>query len=32
LGRGMSAETDSTLGTSPGSPTLLDRKDRLNDT
>jgi RanGTP-binding protein len=27
LGRGMSAETDSTLGTSPGSPTLVDRVD-----
>jgi hypothetical protein len=25
LGRGMSVETDSTLGTSPGSPTLVDR-------
>jgi len=25
LGRGVSVETDSTLGTSPGSPTLVDR-------
>ena len=28
LGRGMSVETDSTLGTSPGSPTLVDRDDK----
>ena len=28
LGRGMSVETDSSLGTSPGSPTLVDRIDR----
>jgi hypothetical protein len=28
LGREISVETDSTLGTSPGSPTLVDRKDR----
>jgi len=28
LGRGMSVETDSTLGTSPGSPTLIDRAER----
>lgn len=26
LGRGISVETDSTLGTSPGSPTLVDRE------
>jgi len=31
LGRGMSVETDSTLGTSPGSPTLVDRKDRAEE-
>ncbi|KUJ23158.1 Ran-binding-domain-containing protein [Mollisia scopiformis] len=29
LGRGMSVETDSTLGTSPGSPTLVDRDGKL---
>jgi hypothetical protein len=28
LGRGMSVETDSTLGTSPGSPTLVNKVDR----
>jgi hypothetical protein len=28
LGRGMSVETDSSLGTSPGSPTLVDRVER----
>ena len=28
LGRGMSLETDSTLGTSPGSPTLINSKDK----
>lgn len=28
LGRAASVETDSTLGTSPGSPTLVDRKER----
>jgi hypothetical protein len=28
LGRGMSVETDSTLGTSPGSPTLVDKKEK----
>lgn len=27
LGRGMSADTDSSLGTSPGSPTLMTEKD-----
>lgn len=27
LGRGVSADTDSSLGTSPGSPTLVSRKD-----
>ncbi|KAH8601183.1 RanGTP-binding protein-domain-containing protein [Bisporella sp. PMI_857] len=27
LGRGVSADTDSTLGTSPGSPTLMDGKE-----
>jgi len=32
LGRGMSVETDSTLGTSPGSPTLVDRKDLEKET
>ncbi|KAF8864737.1 Ran-binding-domain-containing protein [Acephala macrosclerotiorum] len=29
LGRGMSVETDSTLGTSPGSPTLVDRGGKV---
>jgi hypothetical protein len=29
LGRGMSVETDSTLGTSPGSPTLVDKKEKV---
>ena len=29
LGRGMSAETDSTLGTSPGSPTLVSRMEKV---
>jgi len=28
LGRGISVETDSTLGTSPGSPTLVNSKDK----
>jgi len=28
LGRGVSVETDSTLGTSPGSPTLMGRGDK----
>ena len=28
LGKGMSVETDSTLGTSPGSPTLVNRKEQ----
>jgi hypothetical protein len=28
LGRGMSVETDSTLGTSPGSPTLVSRMEK----
>jgi hypothetical protein len=28
LGRGMSVETDSTLGTSPGSPTFVDRNGK----
>jgi hypothetical protein len=27
LGKGISAETDSTLGTSPRSPTLVNRRD-----
>lgn len=31
LGRGVSVDTDSTLGTSPGSPTLVDRKDRATE-
>ncbi|CZR51874.1 related to YRB30 Inhibitor of RanGAP1(Rna1p)-mediated GTP hydrolysis [Phialocephala subalpina] len=29
LGRGMSVETDSTLGTSPGSPTLVDKVGKV---
>lgn len=31
LGRGVSVDTDSTLGTSPGSPTLVDKKDRVTE-
>ena len=30
LGRGMSVETDSTLGTSPGSPTLINRTEKID--
>ncbi|RDL36493.1 uncharacterized protein BP5553_05845 [Venustampulla echinocandica] len=30
LGRGMSVETDSTLGTSPGSPTLVERAEMMH--
>jgi hypothetical protein len=30
LGRGMSVETDSTLGTSPGSPTLVRRIEKVD--
>jgi hypothetical protein len=30
LGRGMSVETDSTLGTSPGSPTLVNRMEKID--
>ena len=30
LGRGMSVETDSTLGTSPGSPTLVNRLEKVD--
>lgn len=29
LGRGISVDTDSSLGTSPGSPTLVDRAEKL---
>lgn len=29
LGRGVSVETDSSLGTSPGSPTLVDRGEKV---
>jgi len=31
LGRGESADTDSTLGTSPGSPTLANRKQKTGE-
>lgn len=30
LGRGMSVETDSTLGTSPGTPTLVNRMEKID--